>query len=186
MNLLPRLRLCLVVSLTPLLVLVQAPAHADIYMQIAEIPGDATARGHEDWIELNSVSDSIVLPVSDAAAGSTRTRSVPQLSDVNASKLLDRTSPKLREALARGTIYPTVTIDITSVCEGEEVVLFQYELENVLVTSISFNASSGGDVPVEDLSLNYTKVQWTYHRYGPGCSKTGDVKAGYDKETGKV
>jgi type VI secretion system secreted protein Hcp len=37
----------------------------------------------------------------------------------------------------------------------------RYTLKNVIISSISIGGG-GGDRPVETLTLNYTKINWTY------------------------
>lgn len=47
-----------------------------------------------------------------------------------------------------------------------------YDIPIVSVTSFQINGSSGDDVPVDEITLNYGKIVWSYQ-------PIGDNKAGY-------
>jgi len=174
-----------ILSASILLFLLALPADAAIYMKIEGIDGESTADGHEDWIELLSVSESIARP-DDGATGSSRRRGAAVFEDIVVEKFLDRTSPKLRQALAEGRTYPKVDIDITRICGEHEVVYFTYELVNSQLGSISLEGmSAGGDRPVEDFSLNFEEIKWTYDIIGPDCSSEGTVEAEWSIERGE-
>jgi len=54
------------------------------------------------------------------------------------------------------------TIHFTTTAGGKVEEFFKHELENVGLSH--FSVSSGGDLPVETMSLNFTKVTETFSR----------------------
>lgn len=172
-----------ILSASILLFLVALPADAGIYMQIDGLPGNSRVAGHEDWIEILSVSESISRPA--PSAGSTRRRASAVFEDIGVSKNLDLTSPKLREALAQGRVYPRVFIELTATCSGgPEQTYFTYQLTNAQLTSVSLKGMSGGDRPTEELTLNFEEIKWTYQIFNNDCSEGGKVEATWNVGTG--
>jgi len=56
----------------------------------------------------------------------------------------------------------TPTIHFTTITKGKVETFLKYELENVGLSHVS--VSSGGDLPAETISLNFTKVTETFSR----------------------
>ena len=160
------------------------PAHAAMYLKFDGVDGEATAAGHEGWIEILSVSESISRP--DAGStGATRRRGAAEFSDIEVSKLLDRTSPKLREALAQGKVYPKVEIHITRSCiDAAQATYFSYELTNSMLNVVSLSGTNTASPPVEELSMNFERIKWTYDDLDTNCDSRGKVEASWNIEQG--
>jgi len=172
-----------ILSASILLFLLVLPADAAIFIKIEGVDGESMAEGHENWIEVLSVSESIARPADTSGSG--RRRGSAIFEDVVLEKFLDKTSPKLREALAQGRNYPLIDIDITTNCGDREVVYFSYEFRNSQLSSISLKGmSAGGDRPNEEFSLNFEEIKWTYTIIEPDCSSGGKVEASWSLEEG--
>jgi type VI secretion system secreted protein Hcp len=124
-----------------------------------KIKGEATATGHEDWIEIEGFGVSSRRAF--ALTGGKREEGTPAVPEITLTKRLDRASTALfKAAVAGSTPYPKVTLDLNF---GETTPLARIELENVLLSGQSFEVSSGGsDRPFESISLNFTKITFTY------------------------
>ena len=142
------------------------------YLKIGDIKGEATDNDHKDWIIIESMSSPIFRALqTDATTGHARHRGDAVLGDIVCTKELDKSSPKIAEAVCEGTTYPEVEIRLTrsfasSDGTGAErrVPYLTYKLKNVLVSSYSFHGSAAGDpLPTEEITLGYTEVEWTYH-----------------------
>jgi type VI secretion system secreted protein Hcp len=88
------------------------------------------------------------------------------LGDVVVVKELDKSSPKIQDAVCDGTFFEKVIIDFVSSTKrrGQEPYL-RYELKNVFVTSYSVGAGTNGEgeaVPIEEVSLNYGEIKFEY------------------------
>ena len=67
---------------------------------------------------------------------------------------------------------------------GTVIPLMVYDLENSLVSSISVGGGNG-DKPVETVTLNYSKITWTYNAQKEEGGKEGEVKGVWDVGTNK-
>ncbi len=55
-----------------------------------------------------------------------------------------------------------------------------YKLTEVFVSSLNTSASEGGGIAQESLSLNFSKVEWTYKPQNADGSAGAAITAGYD------
>ena len=108
--------------------------------------------------------------------------------DIVLTKEVDKSSPKLIEAVAAGTIFPTVQIHVTtSYPEVGRVTYFAYELRNVLVTSYSVSGSgSVDDVPREQLTLNFEEIKVTYTENDSAGRSKGNVEYSWIVDEGGI
>lgn len=154
-----------------------------IFMKYDGIDGDVTAAGHEKWIELNSLQFGANRHVTNPTAGSSdREASAPSVSEIVVTKVTDAASTNLFRASLFGE-GKSVKIDFCKTDKDAFEPYLQLELENTLVSN--YSASSGGDRPMESLSLNYTKI--TYNNIGMGAAnETGQPdRAEWDLALGK-
>src|SRR5260370_34573965 len=121
--------------------------------------GDVTTADYKGWIELNSFQFGVSRGVSSGAGGATRESSSPSISEIVVSKYLDSSSPKLYQDSLAGAFDTKVTITMTSTTKNKVETFLTYELTDC--EGSSYSQSSGGDAPVERLSLNYTKIMGT-------------------------
>jgi type VI protein secretion system component Hcp len=116
------------------------------------IKGESTAPGHAEWIDIEGFS-----------AGSLRSVTPPGNptgSEITLTKRLDSASPELFKAAVAGSIpYPKATLDLNNGATK----LARIELDNVLLAAQSTDATSdGADRPSESITLNFTKITYTY------------------------
>ena len=81
--------------------------------------------------------------------------------DISVTKYLDKASPALLTALAKGSHIPTATLLVRKAGEGQQKYL-EITLTNVLVTSVSTGGSGGEDRLTENISLNFAEVKFEY------------------------
>ncbi|MDP3900470.1 MAG: type VI secretion system tube protein Hcp [bacterium] len=160
-----------------------ATATSGMYLKLGDIKGESTDDGHKDWINLLSVSHGISRPDS-SASGAARRRGGAQFSDIYLAKELDKSTPKLQEAVASGKVFPSLELELTKRCGEDKVVYLRYELKNVMVTSYSF-AGSDGSVPTEQISLNFEEIKVVYTEYGQDGKKKGNVEFEWKVEEGR-
>lgn len=164
---------------------------AAAYIKIGDIKGEATDSEHKDWINLESMSSPIFRSIPEGASGSQRSRGSTTLGDIVCVKELDKSSPKLAEAVCNGTHIQDVEIVFTKDVTGSDGVTKQepyltYKLKDVIVTSYSFHGNAAGEpVPTEEITLNYTEVEWTYITIDPKTGAKGQpVQASWKVEEG--
>src|SRR5688572_5892844 len=122
-------------------------------MKFGKIKGPVTAKGHEEWIELESVQ----MAIHGSQGGK-----VPSTSEVAATKNQDSSSTDLYRAALSGEGV-TVLIDFVKSGDPPEVYL-SVELTNTLISSYNLSGSGGGhDRPMESFSLNYSQIKYGHH-----------------------
>jgi type VI protein secretion system component Hcp len=131
------------------------------------IKGEATDAAHQDWIEIVSFQAGSARTVS---SGTDRGLASPLIGGFSLGKFLDRSTPELFRSMTSGSeAFPRVTLDLDMGTEP----LVRVLLENVLVTGLSFSAASGDGRPIEMLTLDFTKITFTYFRDALNSTSTG-------------
>ena len=154
------------------------------YLQLGDVKGSSKDEGHENWINLLSVRQSIRRPTG-ASTGSVRVRSGAQFGDIVTVKEVDASTPKLQEAIADGTVFPRVEIQLTSSDGGRQPPYLMWELKNVRISSYSINGSADGNsIPVEEISLNFEEIKVTYSDNANDGSSKGNVEYTWKVEEG--
>jgi type VI secretion system secreted protein Hcp len=143
-----------------------------IYMKFAGIEGDVTTQGYEKWIELNSFQYGVGRAVSSGAGGKGRESSAPNVSEIVVTKHFDKASAKLYQDSVAGTFDTKVEIKMNTTTKNKTETFLTFELTDCGVSSYSL--SSGGDNPMESLSLNFLKVMVT----PTPLDKSGQIKKG--------
>ncbi len=128
-----------------------------IYIKIGDIKGESQDAKHKDWIDVLSFSDGLARP-SGGATGSGRMRSSVSMGEIAITKMLDKTTPKLIEAITKGAVIPIVNLEFTS---SNRNVYYTIKLSNVLISSYSSSASESSKL-MEQFALNYEKITWEY------------------------
>jgi type VI secretion system secreted protein Hcp len=145
---------------------VMAPA----YMKLGDIKGEATEENHKEWI----VVDGYAFELHSEEGATARVPRTVEAGDFVVEKTVDKATPKLAEAVAKGRLFPTAEIEfVREGPEGSETYL-RYELKNVLVTSYQVGGSSD-QVPTEQISLNFEKIKNTHTEYDDAGRKISDI-----------
>ena len=79
------------------------------YIKFDGVDGEAQDREHKGWSDLASFGQGLHQP-GGAATGATRRRGDVILDDISCSKELDKSSPKIAEAVCKGKVFPKVEI----------------------------------------------------------------------------
>lgn len=129
-------------------------AATKFYLKLDNIDGESKAVGHEDEIELHGVQWGTVIDV-DAAAKTAWARGL-ELSTIKAG---DTSSAAIEEAVRTGEIFPEAVLSLRGGGASAAPDLLRITLEDVVISSVS-QAGTPGAAPMEQLSMNYERVQW--------------------------
>lgn len=153
------------------------------YIKFDGIDGEAKDKDHDKWSDLLSFSQGMTQP-GTGMTGATRRRGDVIVDDVAAVKELDKSSPKIAEAVCKGKVFPKVEIHLTaSIADAGRVTYYVYDLKNVLVTSYSISGSGQAeDVPTENFSLNFEEIKTTYTEFDNAGKKQGNVEYSWKVE----
>ena len=156
------------------------------FLKLGDIKGQSSDADHKDWILLEAMSSPIFRSIPEGAKDNQRTQGETSLGDVVVTRTLDKSSPKLAEACASGKMFPEVEVHFCTTAEKKEEPYLKYKLTDVVVTSYSFAGNSSGDpLPSEEITLGFTKVEWTYVLINPKTFKPeGNVVGKYEPAVG--
>jgi len=156
-----------------------------IFMQYDGIDGDVTTKGYEKWIELSSWQWGIGRGItSSTAGGADREATTPSVSEMVVTKVTDGASTNLMRAslgLAPAGEGKKVKIDFVQTDQGQPEPYMSFVLENTLVSGWSL--SSGGDRPMESLTLNFTSIEYKNTGMGSANDTGNPDTAQYDLTT---
>jgi len=155
----------------------------DAFLKIATIPGESTDDKHKDWIEILSFSHSLSQPSSStgASAGGARTSGRVEMQDFSVVKTLDKASPKLALACCKGEHIKDVTLELCR-AGGDKQKYMVYKLTDAVVANVRNGGSAkGGDqLPTEEVSFHFAKIEWTFTVIDSTGKAKGNVPAYWD------
>jgi type VI secretion system secreted protein Hcp len=157
------------------------------FIKFDGVDGEAKDKDHKAWSDLLSFGQGLHKPGA-AATGATRRRGSVVFDDIQATKGLDKSSPKIAEAVCKGKVFPKVEIDVTaSFTDAGRATYYRYELKNVMVTSYNVGGSGQAEeVPVEDFALNFEEIKVTYTENDSAGKKKGNVEYNWKVEKGEA
>jgi type VI secretion system secreted protein Hcp len=135
------------------------------YIKLASIDGGSTSGGHEKEIEIMSWSHGFSQPTSPvrstAGAGSVEQANH---SNFTFTKYIDSATDDLLLYCWSGKQIPTAVVTCyraDGAKDNKPVEYLKIEMEHVVISNFSISGGAG-DVPVENVSLDYGVVKYTY------------------------
>ena len=143
-----------------------------------KVEGESADSKHKGEIELESWSFGVSrasspLPGGGAGAG----KSVP--GDFTATKRTDKSTPRLAQAVAMGDHFKSAIITVRK-AGGTQQEYLTITLSEVFISSYQAGGSGSGSLPMESISLNYSKMVQEYKEQKADGSLGGSIKLGYD------
>lgn len=139
----------------------------DTFLKITapDVAGESTAKGMEGSIEIFSFSFGASNPVTISSGAAGISGGKVSISSFNCMKKSEMSSAELFSSCATGQHYgqALVTMRKATGKDGGQQKFIEYKFSDVMVESIQWSGSSGGDdTPTESLSLAFAKVEITY------------------------
>jgi type VI secretion system secreted protein Hcp len=146
----------------------------DTYLKIEGIPGEAADADHKDWIHIESFSWG--MSQSSATGGGGGAGKV-NVHDISITKSIDKSSPKLMLQCCTGQHIPQAMLSYTRETGRGPVEYLKIKLTDILVSGYKFSPDLRGTdaLPVDTLSLNFTKIEMTYLQYDDATGELKDV-----------
>ena len=150
----------------------------DYFLEVAEVPGESTDKGHVGQIEILAYSHGVsqLSSGSRSSAGSATSERVTH-QDMTITKFLDKATPVFNDKCCKGAHIPNIKLYLRRAKDDGSVDYMVYELKDSIVSSVS--VSGGGDVPTETVTFNYGKIKWTYTETGDKDDTKGNVEANW-------
>lgn len=160
----------------------------DCFLKIEGIPGESTDDKHKDWIEVLSFSHGLAQPLAGSrSSGGAASAERCDHQDFSVVKTLDKATPKLALHCCNGKHITSVKVELCR-ATGDKLKYMEYNMTDVIVSAYRPGGSSqGGEaLPLEEVSFNYGKIEWTYTATDHATGKAaGDVKAHWDLKANK-
>ena len=158
-----------------------------VYMKYDGIDGDVTAEGWEKWIECSSMQFGVGRAIGGTASGAAKGReaSLCNCSEITITKPSDSSSQDLmREAMIGAVPGKLVKFNFVTTGQGDKAEVYtKFDLEECMISGYSL--SSGGDRPMESLSLNFTKIEYQMSQGGTGGALESPKTGYFDLRTAK-
>jgi type VI secretion system secreted protein Hcp len=154
---------------------------------IVKINGESTLKGLEKLIEIKSYSHGVSNPVQPTTSNTGRTTGRPHFQQMSVSKNLDATTPMLNYYCAQAKNLGTTRVHLLrqdASAGGTEVNASDYmvyEMTDTMVAAVSVGGRGEG-IPTETLSLNFSKITWTYKKQKAETGEPGQIVQFWDQQ----
>lgn len=148
----------------------------DTYLEIKPgVEGETTAKGYEKKIEIYSFSWGASNPTTVGAGKQGLSAGRVSISSFNVMKKTEKSSAKLFKACCTGQHFDEAIVHLRKATgEGGQKPFLTYKFTDVMVESIQWSGSTGGDdTPTESVSFAFGKVEIEYFQQDDkGAMKT--------------
>jgi len=159
----------------------ESPAMVKMFLKIDGIPGESTDAKHKNEIEILSYSWSEYQPAGGGAGGGIGAGRV-DMKDFKFTMGYSKASPKLFLACARGEHIKSAVLTVLLAREVQ-VEFLKWTFSDVLVTSYQTNCS--GDWPLDQITINFSKIEVEYKELDEMGNVKGTTKAYWDLKSNK-
>jgi type VI secretion system secreted protein Hcp len=161
-------------------------AAVDYFLKVDGIDGESHDAKHKGEIDLESWSWGESQSGTHGGGGGGGAGKV-SMQDFHFVMKVNKASPKLMLACASGQHIPKAVLTCRKAGTDQQEFL-KVTLSDLLVSSYQTGGSGHSDiVPTDQISLNYSKIEFEYKEQKPDGTLGGSVKAGWNlKENKKV
>lgn len=160
--------------------IIDTHATVSIFLDLSndKIKGEAISPGHEEQIEVLSLS---------FGGSSTSTVLNPgksSIQDIGITKYTDQSTLALMTRLLTGNSLSTARIEFVETINQKEVPVVTFELKEVLVTSHATGGTKDQNRLTENLTLNFEHITFETFSYAPDGGQTANPIMTWDVSTG--
>jgi type VI secretion system secreted protein Hcp len=157
---------------------------ADFFLKIEGIPGESADSKHKGEIDVLSYSFGASQTGSFSAGGGGGAGKV-QFQDFHFTMKISKASPKLFLACAGGDHIKSALLTGRKAGK-EQQEFFTVKFTDILISSFQTGGAGGGDeLPTEQISFNFTKMDLEYKEQKADGTLAGGIKAFYDIKVNK-
>jgi len=155
------------------------------FLKIDGIPGESTDVNHKDEIDVLSWSWGVTQTGGSGGGGAGGGAGKAAFQDFHFVSRISKASPKLFLSCATGThIKSALLSGARTAGKGASSEFLKYKLSDVVVTSDQ-HAGNEGETPVEQFSLNYSKIEITFTPQTSTGKVGTPITAGFDVKASK-
>jgi type VI secretion system secreted protein Hcp len=160
-------------------------AAVDYFLKIDGIDGESSDAKHKGSIDIESWSWGASQTGSHSAGGGGGAGKV-HMQDFHFVMKHNKSSPKLMLACATGQHLPKAVL-ICRKAGKEQQEFLKVTMTELLVSSYQTGGSGKGDIiPLDQISINFAKIETEYKEQKPDGSLGGAVKAGWNLKENKA
>ena len=127
------------------------------------------------------LSNQVMAPSAGGGAGTGKVK----FQDISFTHLVDKASPNLMLACASGKHYPEARLTVRRSDSTTPQEFLLIKLQGVLVTSVQSSATRGPEGLMEEVTLNFAKVDFEYKAQKPDGSLDAGVHFNWDLKLNK-
>ena len=158
-------------------------AAVDFFLKVDGIEGESTDAKHKNEIDVQSWSWGETQSGTHAGGGGGGAGKV-SMQDFHFTMTVNKATPKLMLACATGEHIAKAVLTCRK-AGGEQQEYMIVTFTNLLVSSYQTGGSQGDLVPVDQISLNFSKIEVEYKPQTEKGALGGPVKVGYDLKLNK-
>ena len=156
------------------------------YLKLGNYKGNVTNKSYVDWIEVESYSWGFSVPVQSSAGSSSNRVSAGKVTpgDLHLVKKQDVSSAQFMIDSMGGKNIDKAVLAVTRPSEGgAEDKYMEYTMTNVITSSFNTSGSQGSFEPMENLSLNFSKLEIAQFTRDAKGTQPAPVRLSYDFTT---
>jgi type VI secretion system secreted protein Hcp len=154
----------------------------DIHLKLGDIKGESTDDKHKDEIDVLSWSWGMSNPTSIVSRAGRASK--VKFQDIQFVHRIDKATSSIMKACATGGHIKDATLTQRKAGK-DQLDYIVIKLNDVIVTSVSDSAVSGGDQPMENVTLAFAKVDFEYKPQKPDGSLDPGIHFKYDIKANK-
>lgn len=159
-------------------------AAVDYFLKLSGIEGESQDSKNKGQIDVESWSWGETQTGSHVGGGGGGAGKV-QMQDFHFVMKMNKATPKLMQACAVGEHIKEGILTCRK-AGGKQSEFLTVKMTDLLVSSYQTGGSGHSDiVPTDQISLNYSKIEFEYKEQKPDGTMGGAVKAGYDLKANK-
>jgi type VI secretion system secreted protein Hcp len=156
---------------------------ADIFAKIGDIKGESLDAKHKDEVEVLSWSWGVAQSGS-ISPGPGQAQGKAKFNDFNFTHHMDKASPVLLKACATGAHIKEATITVRKAGKEQHEFLI-IKMNDVLITGVGMNNSGAAAATVEDVAMQFAKVDLEYKAQKADGTLDAGIHFKYDIKTNK-
>lgn len=158
----------------------------DAYLKLEGVEGEATRKGYEKQLFLESFSWGAHQATTRVGSGAGSGK--VEISNFTVTKRTDKSSAKLFQACCSGKHFPKAVLSVLKAGGENPIDYLKYEFKELFVTDVQWSGAtgSGEDTPMETVGFAFGAVTVTYTEQKPDGTKGAAIVAGWDLKGAKA
>lgn len=149
----------------------------DMFLMLDGIKGESQADKHAGEIEISSFSFG-VHQVGSASSGGGAGTGKASFDDLHVSKHADKATPILMQKCATGDHIKNAILTVRKAGKDQQE-YYVIKMTDLIVSSVA-NMGNDGEIPSEQVSLNFSTIEFTYKEQTATGSLGGTTTFGWD------